>query len=91
MAIFLCVLLAGTSFELDFMRDFCYQLGRKLIINLLNLFIMCVKEFEKIITLHRLSKEQALAAVEEAFAARWMPRDKACANKRATTHNDRSL
>ena len=29
---------------------------------------MCVKEFEKIITLHRLSKEQALAAVEEVFA-----------------------
>ena len=42
--------------------------SRKLIINLLNLFIMCVKEFEKIITLHRLSKEQALAAVEEVFA-----------------------
>ena len=68
MAIFLCVLLAGSSFELDFMRDFCYQLGRKLIINLLNLFIMCVKEFEKIITSNRLSKEQALAAVEEVFA-----------------------
>ena len=76
MAIFLCFV-GGTSFELDFMRAFCYQLGRKLIINLLNLFIMCVNEFEKIITSNRLSKEQALAAVEEVFAKKTAEAQKA--------------
>ena len=38
---------------------------------------MCVKEFEKIITLHRLSKEQALAAVEEVFAKKTAEAQKA--------------
>ena len=51
--------------------------SRKLIINLLNLFIMCVREFEKIITSHRLSKEQALAAVEEVFAKKTAEAQKA--------------
>ena len=42
---------------------------------------MCVNEFEKIITSHRLSKEQALAAVEEVFAKKNAVRQKAYARR----------
>ena len=42
---------------------------------------MCVKEFEKIITSNRLSKEQALAAVEEVFAKKNAVRQKAYAKR----------
>ena len=42
---------------------------------------MCVKEFEKIITSNRLSKEQVLAAVEEVFAKKNAVRQRAYARR----------
>ena len=46
---------------------------------------MCVKEFEKIITSNRLSKEQALAAVEEVFAKKNAVRQRAYARRYLST------